>query len=172
MQEDQILDSALKEFSVSKGTLRWQWHFKHAVMVIGLYIFIVLCLECVIPYLPQILGDLLGFGVRFLVIFGTCFITCYVCRVGYKWSWLLTLVGGISLFLVCFIVIMNDIKYWINAFSIRLQAWSPFPEDQLEDMLEVFVVGAVYSFYIVIIIEILILLGGLFSTLYRLVKKE
>ena len=172
MEDHQILDNELKEFNISKGMLRWQWHLKHTVMIISLYIFIVFCLECVIPYLPKVLGDLLGFAVRFLVIFGTCFITGYVCRVGYKWSWLATLIGGGSLFLFSFMFIMNDIKYWINAFSVRLQAWFSFPEDQLEDILEVFVVGVVYSFYTVITVEVLVLVVGFLTTLYRLVKKE
>jgi hypothetical protein len=172
MEEHQILDSELKEISVSKGILRWQWHSKHAGLIIGLYIFIVFCIEGLIPFLPKILGDLLGFATRFLIIFGTCFITGYICRVGYKWSWLASLVGGGTLFLVCFALIMNDIKYWINTFSTRLQPWVPFSKNQLDDILEILVVGIVYSFYIVLIIEVLVLLNSLFTTLYRLIKKE
>lgn len=172
MEEQQILDNELKEVNVSKGILRWHWHFKHAISIIGLYILIVFCLECIIPYLPKILGDLLDSITKFLIIFGTCFITCYVCRVGYKWSWIASLVGGISLFLICFILTMNDLTYWTSVFSTQLQAWTSLSQNRIEDILEVLTVGIVYSFSIVILIEIIVLVSSLLVMLYRLIKKE
>lgn len=172
MEEQQILDNELKEVNVSKGVLRWQWHFKHAGIIIGLYLLIVFCLECIIPYLPKVLGDLLGFAIRFLIIFGTCFITGYVCRVGYKWSWIASFIGGGSLFLVVFILTMNNLDYWVNLFATRLQVWTSLSRDWLESILEVLVVGIIYSFYIVILIEIMILVSSLLAMLYRLIKKD
>lgn len=172
MEEQQILDNELKKENVSKGVHRWQWHFKHAIMIIGLYLFVVFCLECIIPYLPKILGDLLDILIRFLIIFGTFFITGYVCRFGYRWSWVATLTGGSILFLICFVFTMNNRKYWIDLFTTRLQDWTYFSSEQLENILEVVTVGIVYSIYIVITIEIIMLLVDLCSLLYRLIKKN
>lgn len=172
MDEHQILDNELKEVSISSGLLRWQWHLKHAGVIIGLYLIIALAVNYVFPYLPKIINDGLSFLSLIVMIFGTFIITLYVCRIGYQWSWSVTLTLGSIIFFGCFVYTMNNLDDWMETFSYKIQPWTPLSLHELEKILEIAVVGIVYSFWTIITIEIVVLLGSFIRTIYQFIKKK
>lgn len=172
MEELQVLDNEFKKASIPKVLLRWQWHLKHAGIVIGLHLIMAYCLAYILPYLPSVLSDLLSFLFMFLIIFGTCFITGYVCRVGYQWNWGLVLLAAGFIFLSCFIYTMSTLDYWLEFCSPKLQAWTSMSDREIKNFLDIFLVGLIYSCVVIVVIEILTFVAIVLVTLYRLVKKE
>lgn len=170
MEEQQILDNEFKKASIPKTLLRWQWHVKHAGVVIGLYLIIAFSLLYILPSLPSVISDLLSFFFMAIIIFGTCFITAYVCRVGYQWNWGLVLVAAGLIFLSAFIYSMSTLDYWVALCSPKLQRWTAMPDPHIKKFLDIFLVGVIYSCAVVVLIEVLTFLAGLFGMLYRLVK--
>lgn len=170
MEEQQILDYEFKKASIPKTLLRWQWHVKHASIVIGLYLIIAFSLLYLLPSLPSVISDLLSFFFMAAIILGTCFITGYVCRVGYQWNWGLVLVAAGLIFLSAFLYSMSTLDYWVAVCSPKLQRWTAMPDPHIKKLLDVLLVGVIYSCAVVILIEVLTFFAGLFGILYRLIK--
>jgi hypothetical protein len=172
MEEQQILDNEFKKASIPKTLLRWQWHLKHALIIISLYLIVVFSRQYILPYLPEVISDLLSLALGVIMMLGTYFITAYVCRVGYQWNWGLVFIGASFIFFSCFIYSMSTLDYWIEVYSPKLQTWTSMSNMEIKRTLEILLVGVIYSCAAVILIESLALLTGFILALYRLVKKE
>lgn len=172
MEDPQILDNEVKEITIASGLFRWQWHFKHAGIIISLHLIIAFAVNYLFPFFPKIIDDGLSFLSLILIIFGTFLITLYVCRTGYQWSWGTTLVLGSIIFFGCFVYTMNSLDHWIDAFSQKLQYSTSLSNRELEKILEIALVGIMYSFWAIITIEILVLLGRFIRAIYNVINKE
>lgn len=172
MEEQQILDNEFKKASLPQILIRWQWHLKHASSIISLYLIVVFCLQCISPYLPQVLSELLSLVLAISIMFGTYFITGYVCRIGYQWSWPIVFSGASFIFFSCFIYSMTTLDHWIEVCSPKLKMWTDLSDKQLKQILEILLVAFIYSSVAVILIEVFAFLTGLIRALYRLIKKE
>jgi hypothetical protein len=172
MEEDQILDSALKEITVHKGVNRWNWHFKHAAAVIGLHFLVVFIREGILPYLPEVASDLLTVPLGILIMLGSYFITGYVSRLGYQWNWGLVLIGASFIFFSSFIYAMTSLDHWTEVCSPKLKIWTSMSDRTIKKVLEILLVGVIYSCVAIPLVEIFTLLTDWGKMLYRFIKKE
>lgn len=172
MESPEILDSALKEITVHKGISRWSWHFKHAAAVIGLHLLVVFILNVILPYLPKVFSDLLSIPLGVLVMIGSYFITGYVSKFGYQWNVGLVFIGTSFIFFSSFIYAMINLDYWMDVCSPKLRIWTSMSDRTIKKVLEILLVGVIYSCVAIPLAEISILLTGFGKALYRFVKKE
>lgn len=165
MEEHEILDLKSPQKHLPSWLVRWQWHFIHAGIIIGLHFFVAFCLTSILPIFPRVIADMISFLLLIIIIFGTCGISIYICKKGYRWSWLTALILGAFVFFCCFVYTMSNLDYWVDIFTNKLQDWTAFSDKKLKNILEIVVVGIVYSFWAIISFEILVLLGHVISQL-------
>lgn len=171
MENDQILDSGLKEITIPRGDYRWKWHLKHTGLILLLYLIVLFLLECILPYLPRVISGLLNPFLGIVLILGSYFITGYVSRTGYKWSWGAVLAGASFIFFSSFIYAMVSLDHWTEICAPKLRIWTSMSDRTVKKVLEILLVGVIYSCVSIVLVEMCLLLTGLVKVFYRLVKK-